>query len=401
MVLSLGLGSCNDSGEGFQRQVSFEFHHTMNVEESMILNAMVDEYREINPDVDITVRNVSFYDALDSYILASSAGNPPELFRAEISWIAGLVDQGYLLELSPFIGDGDLSDFLPQTLASGRYDGGIYGIPQVTDVLGLFFNKHLLSESGHTNPPRTLSELETIASDIKSATGKEGFMLRGSQGHWFLAFVFSFGGGMMAPDGTILINNDDSLAALEYIVQNKGSLFPELPDLASDYSYILEAFQNGEVGMIINGPWATASVLNAFSDPDNLGIAPLPEGPSGIKASPLGGHHYVISSTARYPQEIYEFIQFLTSPGNQARFALEANLLPTRSSTYDIPEVQENPIISAFKGQLDFGVAKPVHPQTVTMNTILSEYYTLAWRGELSPEDALDAVAREYAGLGE
>ena len=49
--------------------------------------------------------------------------------------------------------------------ASGKYGGKTYAVPQVTDTLGLLYNKKLLSEAGHDAPPATINSPTTTSAD--------------------------------------------------------------------------------------------------------------------------------------------------------------------------------------------------------------------------------------------
>ncbi|CAM5722017.1 hypothetical protein SCALM49S_08004 [Streptomyces californicus] len=51
----------------------------------------------------------------------------------------------------------------------------------------------------------------------------------------------------------------------------------------------MQAFKNGDVAMMVNGPWAVADTLTGkeFTDKDNLGVAPVPAG-SSAQGAPQG-----------------------------------------------------------------------------------------------------------------
>ena len=56
------------------------------------------------------------------------------------------------------------------------------------------------------------------------------------------------------------------------------------PPAADAYAAMMTAFNEGKVGMIINGPWEVNNIRNAenFGGVENLGIAPVPAGSIGI-----------------------------------------------------------------------------------------------------------------------
>src|SRR6185295_9106350 len=67
---------------------------------------------------------------------------------------------GALLPLSDF--NVDASGFYPGILSAGSYDGKVYGLAPAVDMIGLFYNKDILSAAGVV-PPKTWDELRTAA----------------------------------------------------------------------------------------------------------------------------------------------------------------------------------------------------------------------------------------------
>ena len=64
-------------------------------------------------------------------------------------------------------------------------EGKTYAVPQVTDTLGLFYNKRMLKEAG-VEVPQSVAELKKAGAKIKKDSGKTGLYLRGDDPYWFL-----------------------------------------------------------------------------------------------------------------------------------------------------------------------------------------------------------------------
>jgi arabinogalactan oligomer/maltooligosaccharide transport system substrate-binding protein len=160
-------------------------------------------------------------------------------------------------------------------------------------------------------------------------------------------------------------------------------------------------FKDGKVAMIINGPWATSDILSgaAFADPANFGVAPFPKGPYGDQGSPVGGHNYVIYSGTLYPEAAYTFIEFINQAKYQAWFAVKNNLLPTRQSAYDDPDVKKNDIIQGFLAQMKVATNRPVIPEGGQIYTAFTPAYQAAWQGDKTAKEALDEVAQAWQDL--
>ena len=60
----------------------------------------------------------------------------------------------------------DMSQFSPTVKSYTEFKGMRCAMPMLADVYGLYYNKDLLSAAGFTAPPKTLSELETMADKL-------------------------------------------------------------------------------------------------------------------------------------------------------------------------------------------------------------------------------------------
>ena len=62
---------------------------------------------------------------------------------------------------------------------------------------------------------------------------------------------------------------------------------------ADAYAHIQDAFVNGKVAAIVQGPWEITNFYkgSAFKDKNNLGIATVPAGSTGKAGAPTGGHN--------------------------------------------------------------------------------------------------------------
>lgn len=410
LILSLFLitacASNSSENEAYTRlepeegPVEIEFWHTHNDSETATLKKMLTQFEAEYPNISVKLQQVPFSDALNKYKTVAQAGHAPDLFRAEITWTTELADLGYLMSLDGFFDEAFESDFIKQAFAYVRYDNHIWGVPQVTDCLALFYNKTLVPE-----PPETLEDLISISKEItRPEDSQYGFFFRGDP-YWFSPFIWSFGGDMVDSDTlAVKIAEQESVDALQFLIdlREKHHIVPASMDFANDYDNQQIGFKSGQYAMIMNGPWSTADILgeDQFEDHDNLGIARIPRGPGGY-GSPVGGHNYVVASNTKHLLATWELVSFLSRPENQASFALENNILPTRNSTYALPEVRNNRIISDFKHVLDAATVRPVIPQSGALFVDLKPSYQAALLGDKTPQEALDEVAEAWHDLME
>jgi arabinogalactan oligomer / maltooligosaccharide transport system substrate-binding protein len=382
--------------------ITLTFWQTHNAEETETLRGMIDDFEAQFPNIAIEMAYEPFDGARDKFLVSSNAGEGPDIMRAEIMWVSECADLGYLWEVTGFLSDEDREDFLPNTLIPLDYDGDLWGLPQVTDCLAFLHNRAMFEEAGF-EPPTTWEELEAISGPWAEVhTGTHAFAFAVSDSYFFLPFLWSFGGDMLDSDTQEpLIAQPEAVAGIEYVLhlQDTG-VIPADFDIANDYNNRMEQLKSGQVGAIMNGPWCTADLLqgDAFADPANLGIAPLPHREGGnAHVSPIGGHALVIGAGCEEPEAAYLFIHWLTQPEQQARLAAANNLLPTRRSAYDFPEVQANPILTAF-GEVLAATSRnrPVVPEAGGLFDPLNAGFQAAIRRDLEPAEALMQIERDW-----
>lgn len=370
------------------------FWQTMNEEETKTLKSIVAAFSRANPSIKVNVVYVPFDQAQAKYATAAQGGKAPDVLRAEIAWIADYAARGFLADLSSYVSAADRRDFLPSAFAYGLWRGKTYAVPQVTDAPALLYNKAMLRAAG-VSVPTTIGALETACK--KFGAGK-GIFLRGDA-YFVQPWIWAYGGGLVNPSKReILIASRGSvngMTAYKRLFDSSCAFKNE--DFANDYGNMQTAFKNGDVAMIVNGPWATADVLSgtAFKNRANLGVAPVPKGPAG-QGSPVGGHSYVVSRKAKNVAAAYRFIQFLSRASNQATLAAKNNLLPTRKSAYTLPAVKRNPIISAFLKQMLVARARPVLPEGGAIYTDFGPNVQKVLLGQSSPAAGMRAVAQAW-----
>jgi arabinogalactan oligomer/maltooligosaccharide transport system substrate-binding protein len=378
--------------------VTLSFWQTMNTEETATLQGLISTYEKANPSVKIDVTNVPFDQRETKFTAAAQSGKAPDIMRAEIADVANWAARGYLTDITKNVKAADKQDFLPAAFAYYNYQGKVWGLPQAPDAPALLYNKRLVKAAGlnPNKPPATMTQLQSWCN--KLGDGK-GIFLRGDS-YWTQAWIWAYGGGLVdTAKKQILVASKPSVAGMTaYKNLFSASCAFSNKDFANDYGNAQTAFKNGQVAMIVNGPWATADVLQGtqFKSSANLGVAPIPKGPAGKQGSPVGGNGFVLSRNVSDAQAAYNFIYWLTQPAQQAEFAAKNNLLPSRASAYKQPAVAKNRIIGEFLKQMKVATARPVHPAAGQIYADFGPNVQKALSGQLTVAKALEATANAW-----
>jgi len=361
---------------------------------------LIAKFNEQYPNITINYQSVPFGEAQNKFKTAAASGSgAPDILRAEVAWVPEFASLGYLYALDGSELTADASDYFETPLSSNRYDGKIFGVPQVTDSLALLYNKKLFADAGITEPPATWEEVKNAAAAIKQATGVDGLFINAG-GYFLLPFIYGEGGDLVdAQSKKIVVNSPANVEGIRIAQDLIASGAAVKPPANDSYGTMMTLFKEQKVAMIINGPWEVNNIRNAptFGGIENLGIAAVPAG--SVKAgAPVGGHNYVIWSGM--PQEkvsaAIAFIKFMNSAESQAFLADKLGLLPTRKSAYENPLVANNPIISAFKPVVDAAAARPWIPEGGQFFGPLDTMATQTLIEGVDPKTALDEVAAKY-----
>jgi arabinogalactan oligomer/maltooligosaccharide transport system substrate-binding protein len=383
--------------------VTLTYWYTEGSSETPVILSQIKLFEQQNPNIKINAQLVPFSDANAKFATAAQAGKAPDVLRSEVTWTAQFASLRYLLPIDSYVSQSDLSDYLPSALSYDKYNGKLYGLPQVTDFLALLYNKAEFAKAGITDAPKTMSDFEADAIKlVKTKTAKYGFETSGAS-YFALPFFWSFGGGMIDKDNNILVNDQGSVDGLSFLLklQNTDKVMPSKVDFNNGYNNMVADFKDGTTSMIFQGPWEVSNILtgSAFKDATNLGIAGIPAGPTGVAGSPTGGQTYVIYAGSKHPAEAYKFISFMSSTASQIAIAKANHTLPTRASAYQDSGVSSDPVISGYYAVRSVAITRPVIPQSGQLFNDFDPNVQAALAGAKSPADALNAVAAKWKTL--
>ncbi|MFD9124868.1 extracellular solute-binding protein [Kitasatospora sp. NPDC059571] len=392
-----GTGTADPAGTGAVTITWWDTSDAAN--EAPTFEVLVADFQKANPDVRVHYVNVPFDKARDRFTAAAAQKTAPDVLRADVGWTAGFAKAGYLAQLDGTPASADSAKFRPQLMEQARYNGRLYGMPQVTDTLALMYNKELFARAGITRPPATWDELKSDAARIKQRTGADGFAVE-PKDYYAMPFLYGEGTDMVDVAGRrITVNSDAAVKGIDTmrdLFTAPGVAKPDTSD--KGYANRMAAFGSGKVAAIIQGPWETANVFQspAFQSYANLGIAPVPSGDGGTPGAPLGGHNLVAyaGSDAAHRAAAQRFIAFMTSANSQTFSAIKNATLPTRSDAYT-SDVTANLGIAGFQRVLAVGRPRPALAEYSELYGPLGTELTKILTGEESTRTGLNNAAAQ------
>jgi arabinogalactan oligomer/maltooligosaccharide transport system substrate-binding protein len=368
--------------------------------EAPTYQGLVADFQAKNPKIKVNYVNVPFSDAEQKFKTAAQGGSgAPDVMRSDVGWTPAFAAQGYLLPLDGTVAVDQKADFLAGPVGTAEYDGKMYGAPQVTDTLGLLYNKALFAKAGITAAPTTWAELKTDAEALKARAGVDGVYLN-PDSYFLLPFLYGEGANLVdVATKKITINAPEAVKGVQIAQDLVSSGAAAKPAYTDGYASMQAAFKDGKVGMIINGPWSAADIFSgkSFQDKANLGIAPVPAGSTGKAGAPVGGHNLVVYAGTAHAAAAEQFVQFMTSATTEATTAAKLGTLPARASAYT-PEVTKNAVIKSFQQAMAVAQPRIALPQASDLLGPLSQDYVKILQGEPA-QAGLDNSAKEFRTL--
>jgi raffinose/stachyose/melibiose transport system substrate-binding protein len=292
------------------------------------------------PNVTIARVAKSFTDLQKTIKLAVSGPKPPDVVEANQGRpvMGALVEAGLLRPISDYAKVYGWRDRDSPTLLSlnsfstdGKEfgSGELFGLSQMGEIVGLFYNKAKVS-----NPPKTLDELEQQLAAAK-AKGEVGIEF-GNVDKWPGIHEYE----------SVLGQTADKQAVRDFVFAKSDASFdnPQFQQAAatltdwvkkgyfnksfsgSDDVAALQQFVKGSGPFMIAGTWNDPELTKTMGD--KVGFVPMPGKDPNSPVS-LGGESlpFAITSASKHPDVAAAYIDFITSP-DAGKVLVDTDLLP-------------------------------------------------------------------------
>ncbi|MCP2635838.1 ABC transporter substrate-binding protein [Microbacterium sp. HD4P20] len=378
-AVAVALAGCTAQSSpdtGAAGEVTIDFWHGYTEADGEVLDSLVEEFNASQDGIRITPTTKPWATILDTVLPALTSGTGPQLLALPPENIPVYASQGALRPLDEWYDTpGSGADSLgEQAVATGIVEGERFGAPLSFTPLTMFYNRTLFEAAG-LQPPTTWDEWVdaartlTVDADGDGTPEQYGLALADhatvGNGVW-VSLLQSGGGDVVTPEGDVVIDSPENLATLEFwadAVRNDKISPVGLSGVDSD-----GLFSSGKAAMTLAGPWMASISESSGID---YGIATLPAGPDGIRASALAVDLTATSqATDQEVAAIGEFLTWFYEKRNMVTWSLASGWPPlTTDVTAD--EVAENPVVESLTEQSQYGVA--LLPGVIPQTDILAE----------------------------
>ncbi len=336
--------------------------------------AAIEDFNAEYPDIEVEILPHAGGDWHSKVLTWIAAGELPDVYMADSSFIPLYVEAGGLENLRPYIegenGFDPYEVFYPGVYENGFYQGDPYVLAKDYSTVAIYANKKLFDAAGIELPEEgwTYDDLLDVAMQLTvDANGNNaaspdfdpenivqyGMDHRGGWWRGFQTVVYSFGSHTISDDGTTFdgyMNSPETIAALEwmrdaihvYHVAPTNEFMTALP------SGSMQAFLDGQFAMVFGmGPW----FLGMLEETPGFewAILPMPEGP--------GGHHgavcwagFGLAPTSKNKDEAWLLLKALGTEIGQRHYGEHAlSSMPTI-----MEEKTDHPFWSVFIKEAEY-----------------------------------------------
>ena len=226
---------------------------------------------------------------------------------------------------------------------------GTWAIPWFTEARSIYYRKDVLEKAG-VDPATAFKDLDSFKATLQTikdkvptidgkpiapfgAPGKKAFDLV----HHVMPFVWDAGGAELSSDDKkSTINSPQAQQGVEFMA---GLIQKGLYDksmLERDGTQVENQFKGGRLAVWIGGPWVLGSVGRTDDTNwvdaarENVGVAPMPAGPSGKGFTFVGGSNLMMLKSTKHPNEAWALMKYLSEDAVQKEYANLMGMFPAR-----------------------------------------------------------------------
>lgn len=365
--------------------------------EGEVVAELTREFERTHPDVRVVVQQIPWRAAHEKLLTAYVGETLPDIAQLGNTWIAEFTALGALTPLDSLLAQSQTlraSSFFPGIWATNVIDSVVYGIPWYVDTRVLFYRSDLLAKAGVTSLPSTWEEWRVAMRRLRELSSGTAYAIYLPVNEWTQPVILGLqtGSRLLADNGTRGAFRDSTFrrAFDFYISLFTDTLAPVLG--SSQIANRYQEFARGTFAMYITGPWDLGEFATRLPPElqSSWATAPLPGPTAGQPGvSIAGGSSLVLTAGSRHRREAWQLLEFLSAPGQQAKFYRLSGDLPPTMAAWQDSSLAGNPRAQAFFQQLQHVRPLPTVPEMEQIAIRVQELAEAAIRGVRTKDDAL------------
>ena len=420
-------------------EVTITFYHTMGENLRTVLDAYIEEFNKLYPNITVVHKQVGGYDDVRKQISTEiTVGNQPNIAYCYPDHVAGYnvakavttLDSLIASEIEVTRADGtteklgltsdQIDDFIQGYYNEGKQfgDDKMYTMPFSKSTEVLYYNATFFAEHGLT-PPKTWDELEALCKKIKEIDPDSIPLGYDSEANWFITMCEQYGSPYTTakgdnPEDHFLFDNDTNKAFVKkfrdwyqkgYVTTQEiygsytSGLFTTLGESYTDadgnYVKVIKSYMS--IGSSAGATHQRPAKDDSGNYPFEVGITSIPqlnaEAPKVISQGPS-----VCIFKKDNPQEViasWLFVKFLTTSVDfQAEFSMASGYVPV------IKSVTTNEVYADFISKANGGSNIAALSAKVCLDQEAAYYTSPAFNGSSTAREQVGALLQKCLLIG-
>ena len=301
--------------------------------------------------IDVKVQLVGWDVQFDRIRNAAVSGEGPDVTQAgttQVPFFAALDGFEDISNRVDEIGGEDAyaEGIWQTTQVQGR--DGTFAVPWFTEARAVYYRKDLLEKAG-VDPETAFTDWDAFRATLQKlkdsgavdnketyafgTPGKQAFDLV----HHVMPFVWDAGGAELNQDATTsTIASRQAQEGVRFVADLLPAGLYDPTALEKDGTQVEESFKGGRLAVWIGGPWVLATVGREEDEAwvpearNNVGVAPMPAGPSGEAYTFVGGSNLMMFKSSEHKDEAWQLMEFLSQNKTQTAYADLMGMFPAR-----------------------------------------------------------------------
>jgi arabinogalactan oligomer/maltooligosaccharide transport system substrate-binding protein len=237
--------------------------HGLTGDQRTALDRIIDSFQNSYPEVTFDVTYVPKDELRKRYEAASYNGKGPNLLLAPTEWGWAYAQSGLIADVKPYASPEFLGTISPAALGSVLLGEQLMGLPYSQQGYVLYRNTAIVPQAS-----ATFDELLANAQNAIGVGNVGAYLER--EALVSSAIIPALGGRLMDAQGRPAFNSDAGLAWLGLLGR-----YSEAGVAGTHTNRDRDLFEQGKIGVIIEGTWRMRSLANAIGS-DNLAIDAWP-----------------------------------------------------------------------------------------------------------------------------
>ena len=324
-----------------------------------VLGEAVTDWNAAQPEIQITLEAVpEYWVKIPSAFAAGTA--PDILYDTVTETTSTFAELGMYLSLDDYITNSEAispDDLYEGVWATSSWMGHTWVLPYNWNDLGVVYNKDMFDQAGVPYPTAgwTWDEFLSTAKALTLDTNGDGtldqfgFYADSWPFYGVFPFIWSNGGELLSADKSEAIGDGpEAMEAVTFYVDlvRKEHVAPTGPELGENP----DPFATGLVAMQLVRSWAPAT-YKEIAPNLNYGVTSIPMKVARINY--FEGSGFGINSKSAYPDQAWQFLEFLMSDGHQMKMAELQVYFPGSKSVLE--SVSWNEPMQGFLAEAQYG----------------------------------------------